>query len=152
MHSDVKYFLLVKLSSHAVCSAAAVDFCLWRQNVIATSNGAVPPRQAFLTQPEESKVKDEIRKVPVPFGALGCDVASFLAKDLQPRSCRPRWEGAYLFLCLLASVFRWKLKTLGKRCQAVLNKTLICMNLCNGFCCLAGCCLKTPTTSVSISD
>lgn len=55
----MKYFLLVKLSSHAVCSAVAVDFCLWRQNVIANSTGAVSPRQVFLTEPEELRMRLE---------------------------------------------------------------------------------------------
>lgn len=58
----MKYFLLVKLSSHAVCCAAAVDFCLWRQNVIANSNGAVSPRQVFLTEPEELKSRMRLEK------------------------------------------------------------------------------------------
>lgn len=58
------------------------------------------------------KVKNEIRKVVVVFGALCCDVASLTARYLQEwpagMTCRGSWKVANLSLCLLASVFRLK--------------------------------------------
>lgn len=94
MRSDMKYFLLVRLSSRSVCSAVAVDFCLWRQNVIANSNGAVFSSPGFPRWTWGIKARNEIRNAVVVFGALWCDVAVLAARYLQRVTCRGWWKVA----------------------------------------------------------